>query len=48
MSVEILWSWVGATALAVGLSTGVWWALADFILDRVGRAPADWGSQDRR
>jgi hypothetical protein len=47
MSVETLWSWLGMTAAAVGIMTGVWWALADFILDRVGPAPADWGSQDR-
>ena len=36
------------TAAAVGIITGAWWALADFILDRVGPAPAEWGSQDRR
>jgi len=47
MSVELLWSWLGMTAATVGIMTGVWWALADFILDRVGPAPAEWGSQDR-
>lgn len=30
------------------LGGGIWWALADYILDRVGPAPAEWGSQDRR
>lgn len=35
------------TAVAVGVVTGVWWALADFILDRVGPTPADWGNQER-
>ena len=44
----MLWSWFGMTAAAVGLMAGVWWALADFILDRVGSAPAEWGSQHRR
>ena len=47
MSVELLWSWLGMTAATVGIMTGVWWALADFILDRVGPAPAEWGSQNR-
>jgi len=48
MSVDLLWSWLGMTALGIGLTTGVWWALADYILDRIGPAPADWGSQERR
>jgi len=47
MSGGLLWSWIVMTAVGVGLMTGVWWALADFILDRVGRAPADWGGQHR-
>jgi hypothetical protein len=47
MSIEILWSWFGMTATAVGVMAGVWWALADFILDRVGPSPAEWGSQNR-
>jgi hypothetical protein len=46
MSVEILWNWFGMTATAVGIMAGVWWALADFILDRVGPRPAEWGSRD--
>jgi hypothetical protein len=48
MSGGILWSWIGMTAIAVGFTTGIWWALADFILDRVGPAPVDWGEQERR
>ena len=48
MSVDLLWSWMGMTALGIGVTSGIWWALADYILDRVGPAPADWGSQDRR
>ena len=47
MSVDLLWSWMGMTALGIGLTTGVWWALADYILDRVGPAPSDWGRQER-
>lgn len=47
MSVDLLWSWMGMTALGIGLTTGVWWALADYILDRIGPAPSDWRSQDR-
>lgn len=35
------------TAAGVGIMTGAWWALEDFILDRVGPAPADWDSRDR-
>jgi hypothetical protein len=49
MTVETaLGSWIGMTAAAVGLMTGLWWALADFILDRVGPAPADSGRRDPR
>ena len=48
MSVDLLWSWIGMTALGVGVTSGIWWALADYILDSVGPPPADWGSQDRR
>jgi hypothetical protein len=48
MSVDLLWSWMGMTALGIGVTSGIWWALADYILDRVGPAPADWGSHDRR
>jgi len=48
MSVDLLWSWMGMTALGIGVTSGIWWALADYILDRVGPAPADWGSQDGR
>ena len=47
MSVELFWSWIGMTAAAVGIMTGVWWALADFILDRVGPPPVEWGDRDR-
>jgi len=47
MSIEPLWSWLWMTAAVVGIITGVWWALADIILDRVGPAPADWSRQDR-
>jgi hypothetical protein len=47
MSDGLLWSWIGMTVVAVGIVTGVWWALADFVLDRIGPAPADWGSQER-
>jgi hypothetical protein len=48
MSGGLFWSWIGMTVGGIGLMTGLWWALADFILDRVGPAPAEWGSQDRR
>jgi hypothetical protein len=47
MSVDLLWSWIGMTAVGIGLMTGIWWALADFILDRVGPAPVDWDSHRR-
>jgi hypothetical protein len=47
MSGGLLWGWIGMTAVAVGTVTGLWWALADFILDRVGPAPADWRNQER-
>lgn len=47
MSVDLLWSWMGMTALGVSVTTGIWWALADFILDHIGPPPADWGRQDR-
>lgn len=47
MSIELLWSWLGLTGLAIGLTTGVWWALADYILDRVGPAPSRWDSRER-
>lgn len=41
------WSWIGTTVLVIGTMTGVWWALADFILDHVGPPPTDWGRQER-
>jgi hypothetical protein len=47
MSDELLWSWLGMTGLAIGLTTGVGGALGDYILDRIGRAPSRWDSQER-
>jgi hypothetical protein len=48
MTVDVLWSWFGVAAVALGAATGVWWALADFILDHVGPAPARWRDRDAR
>jgi len=44
---DMILGWFGMTAVVIGSMTGVWWALADFILDRVGPAPNRWGRQDR-
>ena len=50
MTFEIVagvWRWFAVTAAVVGATAGLWWALADFILDRVGPPPTEWGNQLR-
>jgi hypothetical protein len=44
---DLPWTWIGMTALAVATMRGLWWALADLILDRVGPAPTEWRGQGR-
>jgi hypothetical protein len=45
------WTLVAVVGVGVGiaaLGAGLWWALADFVLDRLGSPGADWpnGSHD--
>ena len=42
-----IWRWLAVTAAVAGTATGLWWALADFILDRVGPPRTEWGDQLR-
>jgi hypothetical protein len=42
-----VWRWLAVTAAVAGVAAGLWWALADFILDRVGPPPTGWGDQLR-
>jgi hypothetical protein len=49
-TVEIMagaWRWIAVTAAVVGTAAGLWWALADFIIDRVGSPRTEWGDQLR-
>ena len=41
------WRWIAVWATIVTTAAGLWWALADFILDRVGPPRTDWGDQLR-
>jgi len=42
------WRWIALTAAVVATAAGIWWALADFILDRVGPPRSEWGDQPQR
>ena len=42
-----VWRWLAVSAAVGATATAVWWALADFILDRVGPPPTEWGDQLR-
>lgn len=48
MTSRITWIWMAMLLVAIIVATmGVWWALADFLLDRLGPAPADgWRGAD--
>jgi len=50
MAFEIVagvWRGLAVTAAVAGAAAGLWWELADFILDRVGPPPTEWGDQLR-
>lgn len=41
-------TWMLAAVVGVGIAAlggGLWWALADFVLDRLGPRAADWPSR---
>lgn len=41
------WAMVAMVAVGIGLlGGGLWWALKDFVLDRLGGPAADWESLD--
>ena len=43
----MLATWTLVAVVGVGIAAlggGLWWALADFILDRLGSPVADWGA----
>jgi hypothetical protein len=43
--VHLSWEWIGVAGGAMALAAGLWWVLADYILDHVGGAPISWREQ---